>query len=137
MQKATLFIAVCATLLPSLALAEQPIQEGLWEYTTQMHMPGLPAQAMTQRICLQRQDIEAGPVPKDPQCQIKNYKLSGQTATWQIECQGPDKMSGEGRITFKGNNAYEGESRMRIQPRGAAPMEMQQRFSARRIGNCK
>lgn len=136
MKKSVILIAL-ATLAQQPALASQPAQEGLWEYTTQMDMPGIPTQPMTHRACLSRQDMETGPVPKDQNCQVKNYKLSGQTATWQMECQGPDRVSGEGRITFKGNSAYDGETRMRIQPRGEAPMEMKQRFSARRLGDCK
>lgn len=130
------FIILAGSLAQS-TLAAQPAQAGLWEYRVQMEMPGMPSHPMTHRVCLSGKDMEEGPVPKDQNCKVMNYKLSGQTATWQMECQGPDKMSGEGQITFQGTTAYQGESRMRIQPKGEAPMEMKQKFSAKRVGECK
>lgn len=135
MKKTTLFLLT--TILAQTTLAAPPAQEGLWEYTMQMEMPGMPSHPITHRACLSSKEMEEGPVPKDKQCSTRNYKLSGQTATWQMECQGPDKVSGEGKITFQSNTAYQGETRMRIEPKGEAPMEMKQKFSAKRIGNCK
>lgn len=135
MKKIAIILLACPLAQP--ALAAQPAQEGLWEYSVQMEMPGMPSHPMTHRVCLSSKEMEEGPVPKDQNCKVMNYKLSGQTATWQMECQGPDKVSGEGRITFQSNSAYQGETRMRIQPKGEAPMEMKQKFSAKRLGNCK
>ncbi|MCE1170154.1 MAG: DUF3617 domain-containing protein [Azovibrio sp.] len=119
--------------------AAQPAKAGLWEYSFRMEMPGMPTQPMTHKVCQSAQDMEASPVPQDDHCKLKNYKLSGNTATWQVECQGEagEKMSGEGSVTFQNDSAYSGETRMRIQAKGQPAMEMKQKFSAKRVGDCK
>lgn len=132
-----LTVILCASSLALPCIAAQPAREGLWEYTTRMEMPGLPNQPMSQRICLSAKDMEEGPMPKDDKCKLKNYKLTGNTASWQMECQGDNKMSGEGKITFTSDTSYAGETRMQIQVKGQPPMEMHQKFSAKRLGDCK
>lgn len=132
----TLLASLC---LSSLSHAQTQTRPGLWEYTNQMQMPGIPSQPMTQRVCLSAKDLEKSPVPaqQDDSCQIKNYQLTGKTATWKIECQGETRMTGEGSISFQSDKAYQGTTHMRIEQKGEAPMVMQQKFSARWVGECR
>jgi len=137
MSLATLASLACSAISLPAQAGPQPAREGLWEYTTQMEMPGMPAHPMTTRVCLSAKDMEEGPMPKDDNCKLKDYKLSGNTANWKMECKGEESMTGEGKISFQGDSAYNGETRMRIQMKGEAPMETRQKFSARRLGDCK
>ena len=133
---------VAAALLAAGATAAQAapvINPGLWEITTRMDMPGMPA-SMGQhasQICYRPSDVQdaARTVPKDRNCDIKDYKLSGNTASWRMECRGETQMSGSGTFTYSGNS-YSGSTELSMK-QGGRTMNMKQTYSARRIGDCK
>ena len=137
----TSFLA--AALLSAAAHAQAPnIKEGMWEITTKMDMPGMPAGMPPQTIrqCLTKKDIDnpqrmAPTGPKDDRCQVSDYKLQGNTATWNWACKGGDEMRGSGSMTFSGTS-YTGVTKMSMN-QGGQTHNMTMHYSGRHVGDCK
>lgn len=122
------------------AASTSPMQEGLWELTTQTEVAGIgaPRAPTTARTCLSRQDVEASDAaaPKDDQCEVRDYRLQGNQATWSIECRGKERVAGTGSITFNGRTAYSGQARLTVQMPGATAMQITHHYEGRRVGDC-
>lgn len=128
-------LMACLVATPSLpALAADTMKPGLWEITTTMEMPGMPFQPppQTVRHCYTPEDIKEQPVPTDEQCKVTDLQTVGNKVRWKVECRGEASGKGDGEITYLGDSAYEGKSRMQTQG-----MTMSTRYKARRLGNCK
>jgi uncharacterized protein DUF3617 len=129
-------LAVIAT-----AASAAEIQPGLWEITTKMEMPGMPQSmpAHTMRHCYTKKDVENGkstvPQSEDKNCQIKNYKVSGDTITWSMECTGEHAMTTDGTMTV-GATTYTGTMKSKMKQDGKT-VEMNQTMAAKRVGECK
>jgi hypothetical protein len=82
------------------------MQEGLWEITTTVDMPGIPAGMMkpnTFTTCLNQKES----VPKskkETDCTMKDLKTEGNTVTWTVVCK---DATSKGRITYAGTT-YDG-----------------------------
>lgn len=125
---------------PAVLAAPQEMQPGLWEITSKMEMPGVPKMApQVMRHCYTKKDVEdskkAVPQSGDKNCEMKDYKLQGNTATWSMECKGEAAMTGTGTMTF-GAQFYSGTMKSRMK-QGGKSMEMNQSWSAKRVGDCK
>jgi len=135
--------ALLAATTLSIAHAQAPnMKEGLWEITTKMEMPGMPAGMPPQTIkqCVTKKDMEnpqrmlpSG--PKDDRCKVSDYKMQGNTATWSWACTGGDEMRGTGTMTFSGNS-YTGTQKMSMK-QGGQSHNMSMQISARHLGDCK
>lgn len=134
----TCLLAFCA----ATAQASPNMTTGLWEITVKSEiqgMPGgmgMPATIMTQ--CVRPADVQDGrrTVPQqDPKCEMKDYKLQGNTASWRFECKGPEAMSGSGSMTYSGNS-YSGSTKMSMKQQGRV-INMTQSYSGKRLGDCK
>lgn len=130
------------SMLPICAIAAPNMQPGMWEITTKMEMTGMegmPAMPpQTVRQCIKPADVQNGTatVPKgDPKCEMKGYKVQGNTASWQVECKGENPMSGNGTVTYSGNS-YSGKTQFSMKEDGQS-MTMNQTFNGKRIGDCK
>jgi hypothetical protein len=134
--RTTTIITVFLALFFIRAASAMDMKEGLWEITTRMEMPGMPMQMPpfkhTQCITSSDsvpQDKEAG---NNQDCTIKNTEVKGNTVTWEVHCISEGKpVKSTGRVTYKGDT-FEGETRTE-----AEGMNMIQKMSGRRIGNCK
>lgn len=125
---------------PAVLAAPQEMQPGLWEITSKMEMPGVPKMApQVMRHCYTKKDLEDNkktvPQSGDKNCEMKDYKLQGNTATWSMECKGEAAMTGTGTMTF-GAQFYSGTMKSRMK-QGGKSMEMNQSWSAKRVGDCK
>lgn len=116
------------------ALAADMMKPGLWETATTMEMPGMPFQPppQTVRHCYTAQEVREEPVPKDDNCKVSDLKSAGNKVSWKVECKGEMAGKGEGQITYQGDSAYEGWTRMQAQG-----MNMTMKYKARRLGECK
>ena len=116
MKMHALAAAACLAALPALA-ADNPfaamkgkIKEGMWQYTMEMGaVPGMPAgmkmPPMTFNRCLTAKEIEeGGATTKDgkmpEQCKVKNMKVSGNTASYTMECTRDPKVKSDVVMTF-------------------------------------
>lgn len=138
-------------LLPSLLLsvvlspaawsAQNTMQPGLWEITTEVDMPGMPMKLPPQTIrhCYTAADLanSENTVPQsgDGNCQVKNYRIEANTASWEIECSGEGAMRGKASMTFS-PNSYTGRMDAVMHSPGGN-MEMNNHWRARRIGDCQ
>ncbi|MGH8755604.1 MAG: DUF3617 domain-containing protein [Burkholderiales bacterium] len=137
-------------LLPILGSASSPaaaelpnMQEGLWEVTTKVEISG-QAKALpeyTVQHCLTKKDIEEGkgklyqPDSRNSKCQVKNYKVEGNKASWSIACSGDNPTTGSGSVTYSGTG-FAGMTKMKMGKQDQET-EMTQTFSGKRIGVCK
>jgi hypothetical protein len=133
---AALFCAVM--LLPATVLAAgSPMQEGLWEISSTMSMPGMPHKIPPTKVthCYTKEDLKngQGTIPKqEGDCKVTDIKSSGSRMTWKMVCTGESASKGEGEIVYKGATAYEGSMKMETQG-----MVMTSKYNAKRIGACK
>jgi hypothetical protein len=118
------------------------MQAGMWEITTKTEMPGMPMAIppQTMRHCYTQKDVEdgKGAVSRgsdDKNCQVKDYQLKGNGATWTLECRGENAMTGTGTMTF-GANSYTGGMKMKME-QGGQTMDMTMSWSGTRVGECK
>lgn len=132
-------IIIAITALSSL-LFLQPISamdmnEGMWEITTRMEMPGMPMEmpAIKNTQCLTSKD--SVPQDKDPNakdCKIEKTDVQGDTITWEVHCISDGKpVKSTGRITYKGDT-FDGETIMAMDG-----MNVTQKMKGHRIGDCK
>jgi 2-methylaconitate cis-trans-isomerase PrpF len=134
---AALSLAVTAQTV--FAAPETQIQDGLWEITTETEIPGTPTRpaAETIRTCYTKADVAEGAmVPKGEQCEVLDYRLSGNTAKWNIRCAGQNPVTGSGTIVFSSRSAYSGTLQLRLQADGQPEIRMNNRYAAKRIGAC-
>jgi hypothetical protein len=125
------------SLIPAVAAAMN-MQDGLWEITVRMEMPGMPAlppQVMQQCITPQDTQDPRRTVPADKNCEVRNVKQEGNSLSWDMQCRGDTPMTGQGRMTAAGAS-YSGEMNMRITEGGQA-MNVRQVMAGKRLGPCK
>jgi hypothetical protein len=152
--------ACVATLaLPTLCAAQfeqfrGKIKEGNYEYKMDMDMgqvpgmpPGMGKQSRTMQHCVTAQDIEKGTMGKGSDrmpenCEVKDFKMSGNTATYRTVCKGnkgggkgpPMDMTADNKITFI-DGGYDMDMKMSMD-QGGHPMNMTQHMQGRYIGPC-
>jgi hypothetical protein len=116
--------------IPCAALAAQDGE--LWEVTTQMNVPGMPAGmgGMTTQVCRDkdpRKEVARGKDTKD--CKVTDLKQSGNRVTMTMSCpQGKSVMD----MTYNSaHTEYKGSVRMT-----GRDGEMTMNMSGRKLGNC-
>lgn len=138
----------CFRLLPLLALfsgvahAEPNMRDGMWEITTRTEIQGLPAGSMppsssnTVKQCMTREEAIPREPENNPNCKLVSSKVQGNTVSWNMQCRGREGTTeSSGRIVYSGNT-FSGETRVNTSG-GVQKMNMLQKMSGRRIGECK
>ena len=125
------------------------MKEGQYDMTMEMdmgQMPGMPAgmgkQSHKFSHCVTQQDIDKGALGKGrdgkmpENCKISDFRMSGNTASYHMECTGDRAMSADNQITFLGNG-YDMNMKMKMaMGQGGQPMEMTQKMQSRYAGPC-
>lgn len=151
MKKLLAAAACCALASPAIALAQDnpfagmkgKMKEGQWEYIMKMSMPGMPGGGMTMpafRQCVTDAQIEKGGVGhkegKMPEnCTVRNMKVSGNTASYTMECTKDPKMVSDVTMTFGGDTFTMKQSTTMDQ--GGQKMTMVNDISGKHVGPCK
>lgn len=122
---------------PGPAAAGPNMQEGQWEITTTVDMPGMPGAvpAMKHTQCITKNDLVPRPQssPGSQECTVTDMNTSGNTVTWAMTCKSDGgTMTGKGAITYSGDT-FDGAFNMNM-PDG---MKMTQKMKGRRLGACK
>jgi len=132
--------AVSAILLAvisiSFASSGPNMQEGMWEITSKMEMPGMPMEMppMKHTQCLTKKDLAPQSSQPGQECKMTQTKVVGNTVTWTVLCKGQGgNMKGTGKITYSGNS-FKGTIKMSMIGEN---MEMICHISGHRIGDCK
>ena len=120
------------------------MKDGMYEIKTEMEMPGMPGgmgkTAHTMQHCITPQDIESGKMgggkdqmPKD--CEVKDFKMSGNNATYKLICKGQMNMQADVNMSFN-DSGFKMDQKMSMN-QGGQPMQMNHRMESRYIGPCK
>ena len=145
--KHSIVLGSAVTLLAATAYAAAPaapeMKDGLWEMVVKVDMPGMPGNmpAQTVQRCMSSKDFR-DPMKTAPdssgkasQCEIKNHRMQGNTASWDMACKGPEQMKGSGSITYQ-NDRYTGVNHLTMSHAGQ-PMQMTMNYAGRYLGPCK
>jgi hypothetical protein len=114
----------------ALSSAVPNMEEGLWEMTTTVDMPGMPSKSFTHTTCLTRE--KAVPQTAESGCTIKDVKTQGNTVTWAVVCK---EGTSAGKVTYAGTT-MEGFTETTVKTNGNT-MTMKSRMKGKRIGPCK
>ena len=139
-------IAACAAAASATAIAAGPFDQfkgkmkpGMYEVKMDMDMPGMPGnmgkQSMTVKNCVTEKDIESGKMGKDQKdtCEVKNFKMSGNTASYTAACKDPP-MTSDTTITFR-DDGYSMTSKTTMN-QGGQTMQMSHKMEGRYVGPC-
>jgi hypothetical protein len=122
------------------------MKAGLYEMKMDMDMSGNPnippqyaKQSHTIQHCVTEQDVEKGAFSQgrdgkgqDPKCEIKDMKMSGDSATYSMVC---PKMQADAKMTFI-SGGYVMDMNMTMD-QGGRPMTVKQHMESRLVGPCK
>ena len=121
-----------------LAQNQSPMRPGSWEVTVKMSMPGMnmdmPPMKQTQCVTAEMIKDPQAALPKGPgggDCKVSDYKFTGSTATYKVECTKPAPMTATGEMKYSGSDAYVGT--MTIESSGT---KMAMSYDAKRVGDC-
>jgi len=130
--KAFGILIACGALLPIGAQAQQG--SGVrYQVTSKMEMVGVPfaMPARTDEVCGPKHAAGESMVPKQDNCTVHDYRLSGSKATFRMVCTGKDAMTGTGEFEMLGANGYRGK--MTAETEG---QQMIMSFEGKRVGDC-
>ncbi len=136
MRKYVLFVLAALMVTATMFAAEHPQKPGKWQVKMQMEIPGMPFKMppVTTEVCLTEEDLKTPEkaVPNDPKskCTVGDYKVSGNTVTWTIDCP-KEKTSGTGEITYT-DGSYSGTMKMKVEEQ-----EMTTKYSGKWLGDCR
>jgi hypothetical protein len=100
--------AVSMAILTTAAAADER-PGNLWDTTSQMSMPGLPAMPpQKMQLCTAKEWTQPPPPPPGQSCTVSNFERDGSKVSWDTQCTGEMEMSGHGEITFTTDEAYSG-----------------------------
>ena len=151
--KTALLFALAAGLAATGAAAQNPaeamkgkVKPGMYSYKMEMDMgqvPGMPAgmgkQTMNMQHCVTPQDVEKGELGKGRNegprnCEMKDFRMSGNTASYRMVCKGEFEMVADNTINFV-SNGYRMNMKMQMD-RGGQKMNMTQNREAQSLGPC-
>ena len=149
--KAACLAAVIAAAIALPAAAQSPfsafkgkLKPGLYEYDVEMDMgnvpgmpPGMGKQRHKMQNCITEKDIEQGGFEsgKKQDCQVSDFRMSGNTANYTMTCKGEGQMVAKNTITFVGDG-FKTDMVMNMN-HGGQQMQMTHRGQSRYIGPCK
>jgi len=118
------------------AIASPNVNEGLWEITSKMELPGIPMTIppVVKTECLGKDKLipKTGKVENCQECKISNVDIKGNTVKWHEECDSP-----EGKVIVDGEIVYNGDSYIGVIKIKQGNMRMTNKISGKRIGPCK
>jgi len=142
MRHITTSLLTIAVLTGTTAHSATPnMKEGLWEITTKMEVPGMPAGMPPQVMqkCFTQEDFKdprqavPGKDARDARCKMTDHKVQGNSATWNMACE--DGTKGVGTATYSGTT-YTSTNTI-TSSRGGKAQTMTMHYSGRHLGACK
>lgn len=129
-------VALLASLSTSIAGSGPNMQEGKWEVTTRMEMPGMSISMpeVTSTQCLTTKDFVPQGSQQGQECKITKTKVDGNTVTWTVKCSGQGvEMTGTGRMKYSGSS-FKGTIKMTMVQSNT---KMISHIKGHRIGDCE
>jgi hypothetical protein len=104
-----LLAAASISVLATAATADER-PGNLWETTSQMSMPGMPAmRPQTMKVCTAKESRQPPPPPPGQTCTQTNVQQDGNKVTWTVACTGDMDMTGEGEVTYESDDSFTGK----------------------------
>jgi len=113
-----------------LSFAAPNMEDGLWEITTTVDMPGMPSRSFTHTTCLTKE--KAVPQTAESGCTIKDVKTQGNNVTWTVVCR---EGTSTGKVTYAGTT-MDGVIETTVKTNGKT-ITMKNTIKGKRIGPCK
>ncbi|MFA5515584.1 MAG: DUF3617 family protein [Desulfuromonadales bacterium] len=138
LSRAVVLVAFACLLLVPSAFAEPDMQEGEWEISVKMEMPGMPfaLPPIKHRTCITKENLVPQPVEKNQECTMTEMTSKGNVVAWVMDCKTEEgTMHSEGKITYQGDSFAGAIASTMRSADGEAPMNQQ--ISGRRLGPCK
>lgn len=137
MLKRSLFVAIVSSLIFAVAAFAAPnYQEGLWETTTTMDMPGMPKEMMRpmkHQVCMTKQNAVPQQKEQDEQqCKMTNQRTVGNKVFWTMTCKSGTVSNGE--ITYS-KTSFDGVQTTTTS-QGGKPMTVKSTMSGKYLGPC-
>ena len=121
------------------ALAEQDIQQGLWEITIRTEMAGVQGDALlpkTQTHCVSDKEEIPKIIRQNRNCRITGSKTEGNEASWNMRCLDQrNTLRGTGKIIYKGD-LFDGLINLSMKQPGGELIKLIQYIKGKRIGEC-
>lgn len=130
--KALGLVLACSVMALPGALAQQG--SGIkYRVSSKMEMAGMPfaMPAQTSEICGQKNAAGESLVPKQKNCTVHDYRVTGNKSSFSMECTGKDAMTGTGEFEMLGADGYRGKMTM-----DAEGQQMVMNFEGKRLGEC-
>ncbi len=127
-------------IIASIILATQAwgldFQEGRYEITSTIKMPGMNPPPTTITRCLTKQAPLPDQSVADPKCKVVEMKTQANTVTWMVECdeQG-QKMKGSGKMVYHGDRFEGAVKNVIMDPDGN--MTVNTTIKGKRVGPCQ
>jgi hypothetical protein len=116
------------------ATASLNMNDGQWEITTTVDMPGMPEAARmpnTVTSCLTKSDSVPKANSEQSECKMVDQKINGNTISWNVVCK---ETSGNGTITYAGDS-FSGLMESTTKQDGKE-MKVKMKMEGKRIGAC-
>ena len=129
-------VVLLASISTSMAGLAPNMQEGKWEVTTRMEMPGMSISMpeVTSTQCLTKKNFVPKGSQQGQECKITKTKVDGNTVTWTVKCSGQGgEVIGTGRMTYSGSS-FRGTIEMTMVQSNT---KMISHINGHRIGDCE
>ena len=129
-------VVLLTSLSTSIAGSGPNMQEGKWEVTTRMEMPGMSISMpeVTSTQCLTKKDFVPQGSQQGQECKITKTKVDGNTVTWTVKCSGQGgEVTGTGKMTYRGSS-FKGKIEMTMVQSNT---KMISHINGHRIGDCE
>lgn len=135
-------VTAFVVLAPVLAFAEPNMQAGQYTVTTTMEMNGRQMPPRTHTHCATREHVGDAKtfltkMQQDKSCQVENFKMAGQTASFDMTCSGRGgAMKGHVEATFNGKGVDSTMTMAMNNPKTGEAMNMKMITHSERTGDC-
>lgn len=126
------FLLACSATVVPVAIAQQG--SGVkYRVSSKMEMVGMPfaMPAHTTEVCGPKNAAAESLVPRQDNCSVLDYRVTGNKANFRVVCTGKDAMTGAGEFEMLGANGYRGKMTM-----AADGEQMVMNFDGKRLGDC-
>jgi hypothetical protein len=131
----TFAFALCA---PLASWAAPNMEDGDWEVTARMEMPGMPfaMPPVKHHQCMTKKDLVPDMSKKDGDCVVKDQKITGDTVSWRMQCNDKNgAIDGEGKITYAGKS-YTGVMQAKMTDKRGEANVIKYNFTGKHMGPC-
>src|SRR5262249_35721170 len=124
--------------------ADGPRLDGNWEVYMEMQVEGSSSDTgggtriMTTHCVTKKaatDPMKLLPESNAQDCKISNYKVAGNTVTWNMACEGAQPMTSAVEFVYDGDT-YKGKMKMNT-TRSGLPATVNMTYEGKRMGDCK